>query len=161
MSAAEFMEQRAVALATVLLTRHEDVVVAHTRFDLGHDLDVYIARNGVTSGRMFGVELKARLNLPRLGRLVDKTQLRLSTELRTGLTKAQKRAADLPYPLMYLAFAMDTDQGYYAWLKEPIVAPGARRLSTPEVQYASAWGNSTHVDVVKLVNQWYDATLTT
>lgn len=155
------VEQRAVALATVLLTRHPDVTVVKTSVpDTGYDLDVHIATHGALSGRVFGVELKARLSLPRLGRLVDDCTLRLSNDLRLGLTQTQKSMRDLPYPLLLLAFAMDSDRAFHAWLRKPVLpVTGRRQLSSPKIDNATEWRESTHVEIVALVNDWYDAGL--
>jgi hypothetical protein len=151
------LEQRAVALATVLLTRHPAVDVTPAGRSAGYDLDIRLANGGTSSGRMFGVELKARLSLPRLGRFVDGDRLRLSRDLRQGLEGQQARVADLPFPLLFIVFAMDVDRGFYGWLREPTLRGGERRVLSPEVELALEWGPTTHVDIVDLVNRWYDA----
>src|SRR5580658_3303100 len=109
MGAAEaLLEQRAVALATILLTRDPAALITPASRFAGYDLDVHLAVGGGPSSRIFGVELKARLALPRLGRFVDGDRLRLVNELKLGLEKQQGRVADLPFPLLFIVFAMDS-----------------------------------------------------
>jgi hypothetical protein len=152
----QLFERRAIALAIVLLTRHPDITVTHALPDAGYDLDVRIAKEGSISGRVFAVELKARLSLQRLGRLTDDT-LRLSNDLRSGLSRSQKIMSDLPYPLLLIVFAMDTDRAFHAWLREPVFSRMFRRqLTSPKIEYATAWENDTHLKVVNVVNEWYD-----
>jgi len=158
MAAAEhLLEQRAVALATVFLTRQPGVVVVPVVHDYGYDLEIRLGSKGPASSRIFGVQLKARLSIPRLGRFVDDEHIRLSNELRVSFEKQQARLMDLPFPLLFLVFAMDSDRGFYGWLREPALRPGHRSALSPEIRYASEWGSMTHREIIDLVNRWYDA----
>ena len=154
----QLFERRAIALATVLLTRHPGITVTHALPDAGYDLDVRIAKEGSISGRVFAVELKARLSLQRLGTLTDDT-LSLSNNLRSGLSQTQKSMSDLPYPMLLIVFAMDTDRAFHAWLREPVLAPTHGRLISPKIGHATAWKNDTHLKIVNLVNEWYETRL--
>jgi hypothetical protein len=153
----DVLEQRALSLATVLFTRHPDVQVVRTPLNAGYDLDVRIARKGVISGRLFAVELKARPSLQRLGRMMDSRTVRLSKDLKRSLTKLQNVMRDLPYPLLLLAFAMDSDRAFYCWLRKPALPHGAsRRLHSPSIETAQEWSRMTHTEIVGVVNDWYD-----
>jgi hypothetical protein len=153
----QLLEQRAHVLATVVLTRHSDVSVRRALSDGGPDLLVEVAPGGTQLGRMFGVELKAVLARPRIGHTVDAGRVHLASPLRTGLKKAQARSRDLPYPLLFIVFAMDSDCGFYGWLREPQVRGGEPLLTNPVVEYASEWTGRTHEVIVHWVNEWYDA----
>ncbi len=151
------MAERAVALATILLTRHPGVLVTGAPDVAGYDLSVYLTSDGKPSSRMFAVELKGRLSLPRLGRIVDAGRLKLSSELRLALEKQQRSLADLTFPLLFIVFAMDSDRGFYGWLRQPVLGRSARVVLSPEIAFAQEWRQHTHEEIVDTVNQWYDA----
>jgi hypothetical protein len=157
MASVELLEQRAHVLATVVLTRHPDVVVSRAPAGSGLDLLVEIAPRGTRLGRTFGIELKAVLTQQRVGHVVDAGRVHLAPALRTGLKRAQAQSRDLPYPLLFIVFAMDTDRGFHGWLREPRVRGAASLLASPAVEYASEWTARTHEIVVGSVNDWYDA----
>jgi Domain of unknown function (DUF4365) len=150
-----FLEQRAVALARVLLTRHPGVIVARSFDDYGYDLQVNITQKNYLSGRVFGVVLKARIRLDGIGRLVKGNRIRLRGELSKALTKSAHLMRDLPFPLLFIAFSMDSDRAFYGWLRKP--SQRARRLENPSVEFATEWFSETHVDVIGEVQQWYEA----
>jgi hypothetical protein len=157
MATRELLEQRAYVLATVVLTRHPDAVVSRAPTGSGVDLLVEIAPRGTRLGRMFGVELKGVLAQQRLGRSAGAGRVHLASAVRTGLKAAQAGARDLPYPLLFIVFAMDTDRGFHGWLREPQVREGTALLASPAVEYASEWTGETHEVVVDAVNAWFDA----
>jgi hypothetical protein len=151
------LEQRAVSLATMFLTRHPDVVVQHGPNSTGLDLLAEIMDKGNPVGRMFGVEVTARLSLPRVGRMVDRGRLKLESHLRIALVSAQRKIAYLPFPALFMVFTMDSDRGFYNWLREPVIRNRQSALSLAEVEYAASWGSDTHKSVVNDVNAWYAA----
>src|SRR4026208_1436654 len=104
-----FLERRALALATVLLTRHPNVTVVSPQNDVGYDLEVRIASGSVFAGRMFAIELKARRALIDVGTKTDPMHIKLREPLRRALRDGVRRLRDLPFPLLYMVFAMDTD----------------------------------------------------
>lgn len=157
MASFQLLEQRAVLLATVALTRHPDVLVNRNPTDRGPDLEVEIAPGGKSLGRMFGVELKAVISQQRIGRTVDSDRVRLASPLRSGIKQFQARYRDLPYPLLFIVFTMDSDRGYFGWLREPQVRDGSPTLANSVVEYASEWHDHTHESVVAAITDWYDA----
>ena len=62
---------------------------------------------------------------------------------------------DLPFPLLFVAFTMDTDQAFFGWLRKP--SQRARRLENPPVEFASEWVSTTHTAVIGEVQRWYEA----
>ena len=150
---ASFLEERAVSLATVLLTRHPRVLVTQSlRFE-GFDLQVKITHGNRFSGRSFAVVVKARKKLDGIGRRVGDSSVRLRAELVKALTNSAHAASDLPFPLLFMAFTMDSDSAFFGWLREP---SGAARLETPKVELATEWTSGTHDDVIRKVEAWYD-----
>jgi hypothetical protein len=152
---ASFLEERAVSLATVLLTRHPRVLVTQSlRFEgLGFDLQVKITHGNRFSGRFFAVVVKARKKLDGIGRRVGGNRVRLRPELVKALTNSAHVASDLPFPLLFMAFTMDSDSAFFGWLREP---SDAARLNTPKVELATEWTSGTHDDVIRIVEAWYD-----
>ena len=148
---AQIAEQRAIALATVFLTRSSDAIVTpHSGPDQGLDLHVAVLKNGAFSGWVFGVELKARVSTTKLGQRVG-DRLKLSASLRSTLERRRKRIIDYPFPVLLLAFAMDTDHGYFAWLRDPQQA----KLRTHTPEYLTQWRADTHKVVLSAVRAWY------
>jgi hypothetical protein len=151
-----FLGYRAESLAIVLLTRHRDVKIQPTppSADVGYDLIAQIAPKGVFSGRMFAVEIKAHKTLASIGvKAQEKGRLRLGASLKRNLETKASRFADLPFPLLFIVFDMETDAGYFGWLREPESTTG--RLVTPALRTADLWSRDTHRQVVKRVDSWY------
>jgi hypothetical protein len=150
---ASFLEERAMSLATVLLTRHPRVLVTQSiRFE-GFDLQVKITHGNRFSGRVFAVVVKARKKLDGIGRRVGDSRVRMRADLAKALTNSAHAASHLPFPLLFMAFTMDSDSAFFGWLREP---SSAARLDTPNVEFATEWKNRTHDDVIRIVEAWYD-----
>lgn len=153
----KFLEDRAMSLATVLLTRHPDVQLLIEPSPLrhaGYDLIAKIAPKGVFTGRMFAVEVKARRAVSAIGARTKNTEtLKLSQPLRKALQKQAEALDELTFPTLFIIFAMDTDDGYFGWLREPETVKG--RLTTPQIGTAELWSKQTHIEVVDRVNKWF------
>jgi len=148
-----FVGQRALSLATVFLTRHPEVRVVHDTTDSGLDLQVQITHKGMPTGRMFGVEVKARMNLQRVGKILPDGRARLSTQLRNLVQKTGDQFALLPFPYLFMVFAMDRDQAFFGWLRQP--NSRSSKLVSPKVEYGCPWLDKTHMDIVDAVKGWY------
>lgn len=152
-TAIQIAEQRAISLAKVLLTRNPDVLVMpHSGADQGIDLHVSLRKGGVFSGCVFGVELKARVNTKQLGLAIGPDRIKIASSFRAMLEKHRERIADYPFPVLLLAFTMETDHGYFSWLRDPRAA--SLKTSTPE--YLTQWGPETHLELIDTVREWYD-----
>jgi hypothetical protein len=149
-----FLERRALALATVLLTRHPNVTVVSPQNDVGYDLEVRIASGSVFAGRMFAIELKARRALIDVGTKTDPMHIKLREPLRRALRDGVRRLRDLPFPLLYMVFAMDTDRAFFGWLREPETRK--LKLATPPIEIAESWSDHTHRQIVERVEAWYE-----
>jgi hypothetical protein len=150
-------EQRAISLATVLLTRDprvQEVTPASLR--AGYDLEVRIGERDEISAKTFAVELKARASVKRLGRL-DNDKLWLAKDLKLDMHAIRNTLAVISYPLLFIAFAMDTDRAFYTWLLEPyITSTRQRKLETSTIETAEEWTPTTHATIIDSVNHWYD-----
>src|SRR5262245_52755377 len=110
----QFLEQRAISLATVLLTRQRDVIVDSLPQGT-FDLIVRIPENGVFTGKELGVELKSRRLSTDLGTDLGGGCIELRETLRTSLAKQALVLRHLQIPLLYLAFAMQDERAYFGW----------------------------------------------
>lgn len=111
------------------------------------DFLVTVTRGGAPTGRIFGVQVKAR-----------EAPVHDLGELDVNDPTHARSVADAPFPLCLFVFTMRDDQGYVAWLKAP--DPRARRA--PALQSASRadWSelhSDTLDEIVSAVNRWYDA----
>lgn len=140
-------EERATSLAIMLLTRARGVEVQRSR-SLGLDLEVYLPK----PGRVFAVEVKARLNEKTLGTFAGYGRLRLSSELRTSLRKKRERLGDCPFPVLVICFAMQSDAGFFGWLRDP----RKPTLTAAPLDQLDKWVADTHLRIMAEVNKWYD-----
>jgi hypothetical protein len=150
-----FLEQRALALATILLTRHSGLIVTAPSFDSGFDLLVRIADSERPTAKMFAVELKARRSSKEVGTKAGSEHIRLKIALRNALSKHANRLRDLPFPLLYIVFAMDKDDAYFGWIREPALEP--TRIDVADISLAQKWTKETHLHIASKVNAWYES----
>lgn len=148
------LEQRATALATVLLTRHPDLLVRRESMDTGFDLVCEILEDGRPVGMQFVAELKARTTRQRLGRSLDSDSIRIAAELRNRLTASRARNARLPFPMLYILFEMQHDEAFFGWIREPIAGTPSQ-LADGSTDVATRWGQETHIQVVAKIRDWY------
>ncbi|HEX8904152.1 MAG TPA: DUF4365 domain-containing protein [Longimicrobiaceae bacterium] len=140
-----FLAERAENLAFLQLTRSGDLVVNRVASGEGTDFLVTVARRGALTGRIFGVQVKARE-----GSVDRAADLRGSTEARA--------MADAPFPFCVFVFTMADNRGYYRWLKEPVL--GARRKPLLRAADPSDWhelNDDAMAKIVECVDAWYDA----
>lgn len=114
-SEAWYLEERAEQLAIVYLSRRNDLAITRQRdgSDDGIDLLVSLLKTGTNTGRVFGVEVKAL----RSNRQIHPASQR--EEVRINLSKVGV-PRDIPFPLCLFVFIMETDEGYYRWVKKPV-----------------------------------------
>lgn len=141
-----YIGQRAEALTKVLLTRRNDLVVT-TLQDDNHGLDyrVEITADGQATGRIFGVQVKARLQA-----LPKNAQIQVN-----GHTRDKNTTFTLPVCLFY--FTMEDNGAYYRWIIEPVITddqtPKLNRIHSDTLYRL----NSEAVDhVISRINNWYE-----
>jgi len=111
-SAHSFLE-RAEALATLFLTRRNDVeIIPSGRYgrDASYDLLVRIATAHTATDTTFGVEVKGVRSIKRRGK----------NAFVVNYTRSELRDTGLPSCIFL--FAVDDEQGYYRWLFEPVIS---------------------------------------
>lgn len=143
-----FIAERAENLAVVCLTRRDDLLVSRTSTsDSGLGLLVTVRRDGVPTGRVFGVETKARMEA-----------LREPGAARVRPTAAEsRRFQDIAFPVCVFLFTMGDDQGYYRWLQEPVIGPNRQPALRMTDNGWTALDNGALARIVEAVDAWYDA----
>jgi hypothetical protein len=143
-----YLTQRAEALALVYLTRRDDLIVRQqTHDDTGIDYIIEIVNDGRSTGRIFGLQLKARTTALQ-GSALNKT---------IGITYEQWMV-ELPFPLCLFVFIMETNEGYYKWLSEPFVTGDQKpKLCLNAEGSLEKLSDDQLEHIVSCVNKWYDA----
>jgi hypothetical protein len=114
-----FFADRALALATIILTRRDDLSIAETRKETGLDLHVSIDREDKPMRLTFGVLLRgaaSSVTIEQANRILGPTMGQFQ-----GMRK-------FTYPVCLFFFAMREDQAFFSWLAEPILSDGAPKL---------------------------------
>lgn len=142
------MAERTEALAIVHLTRRNDLIVTRQSHDYGFDLLVEVKKNDARTGRFFWVQTKT-LPARHLERIKENPE---SYSVKDSYL--QRLLPDIPFPLLCLTFAMDTDQGYYAWLVEPVVGRGGKLHLGKGI--FKPLDNESLNQIIETVNTWYD-----
>lgn len=142
--------QRAERLAIIHLSRRDDLNVTQSQDEYGIDLLVNLIKAGKTTGRVFGVLVKATRSLPIKGAGSEGEQIKLQIS-------SSKIPEDLPFPLALFVFNMEDDQGYFRWLLSPVLtSANVSRLSVNHDSTFTRISTTTIDQIVAQVNQWYE-----
>jgi len=150
-----YLDERAKQLAIVYLSRRSDLAITRRQnSDYGLDFLVSLVKNGEYTGRVFGVEVKARKSLQRIrqvSRNADEFHLDIN-----NLPAYQ----DIPFPLCLVVFIMENDEGYYRWIKKPVhdVERESRLLFNGSNIFKKLT-NKAIDDIVTEVDNWYESKL--
>lgn len=109
-----YIAERAEALATLFLTRRDDLEVIPTgRYgrDASYDILVRIKQEHAVTDATFGIEVKGVRSEKRRG----------SNSFLVNYVRSEIR--DAAFPVCIFLFAVDDEQGYYRWLFEPVISP--------------------------------------
>jgi len=144
----EFFARRAEDLGFIHLTRREDLIVDRlVSSGAGVDFLVTVMREGVATGRLFGVQVKARAG-----------SIRSTAGLNRRVSGADPSVADVPFPVCVFVFTMGDDRGYYGWLREPVLSN--RRSPTLRLVEHVEWSELDRgalAEIVHTVEAWYEA----
>jgi hypothetical protein len=140
----QLSEERAAAMAYLLLTRRADLDV-QTDHRVGNRLyDLMVQITGRKKGvRQFMVEYAAGVNWP----TAAAADQQLASKVR-----ALAKAGPYPIPALLFAFSMRDDLGYFTWVSEPVEGELVLR-SKPAFQPLDAEALDA---IVKSVDAWYD-----
>jgi len=143
------LEQRALHLAIVHLSRRDDLSIEQPKDDYGVDLLVTVNQDGKITGRLFGVIVKASRSLS-VRASGEENQFKIQTNLPRILE-------ELPFPLALFVFNMADDKGYFRWLLAPIRTQ--ERPAGLPLNQANTFTKilpSTIDNAIAQVNQWYE-----
>lgn len=147
-----YLEERAEQLAIVYLLRRNDLVITNKRSgpDEGIDLLVSLLKTGANTGRVFGVDVKALKS----DRQIHPVSHREEVRINLGQARAPR---DIPFPVCLFVFCMETDEGYYRWMKKPVYGLDKKPqlLSNDENTFRRL--STEAIDQIVLdVQRWYD-----
>jgi hypothetical protein len=144
-----FVKERAKALALVLLTRRDDLVVEESNGDGSLDFTVSIGARKDHGGRRFGIIVAAGMR--------PVTTEEANQLLRPVLAKARE-LRDVSHPICVFYFTAKDDHGYFTWAYEPVIA-GKRQaaLKYHSEPHCVKLGDPSLAAMVLAVNKWYDA----
>jgi hypothetical protein len=144
----QFLGERLRALATIVLTRRDDLTVVETKKATDLELHVYIDREDKSMRLMFGVVLRgvpSPVSVDHANKIL-------------GPTMGQfQRMRKFTYPVCLFFFTMREEQAFFSWLAEPVVNGGVPKV----VHHAKAnCVELTHERLDRVVDaivSWYDA----
>jgi hypothetical protein len=145
-----FWQERAEQLSIVYLTRRDDLIVERKKIS-GLDLLVTLSSKRRETGRIFGVEARA-LQSPKQVRRADEDEYHINI-------KNLKVPRDIPFPLCLFVFVMETDEGYYRWLKEPLHSTRGSSLFLNEENTFRRLDNESLAEIIAEVSAWYESRL--
>jgi hypothetical protein len=144
-----FIEKRARALTTMLLTRRQDLLVEEVKDDIGLDYIVRFNSKGKSGIREFAVQVA--------GALVAATKDDADQALRPALTQL-KRCGPFLRPVCIFFFTMENDGAWYTWGAEPIEGEGGKPLlrscDRPDCRPLD---RKALQEIVECVDVWHDA----
>jgi hypothetical protein len=143
-----FIGERTRSLATVVLTRREDLKVTAADGDAGPDLYVRIEHGKGGGERKFGVVLR--------GEMATVGPERANRAVRPALESLSK-IGNFPCPVCLFFFTMEKDEGWYTWVDEPVVSDdGVPRLDLHSEANCRPLDKPAVDDIVDRVSRWYD-----
>jgi len=146
-----YIERRAESLAIVYLTRRDDLIISQPIPNQGLDFLITITKDGVYTGRLFGIEVKATNSTSNLNKHND------ILKLDKDRFKRLEKFKDLPFPVCLFFFILENDQGYYKWIVEPKIN-GQKQFSLHfnENDELTKLDDQEIANIISIVNSWYD-----
>ena len=143
-----FIADRVRAMATVLLTRRDDLVVNETKQSTGLDYHVFGDREDKPMRLAFGVLLRG-VSSPVTAEHANKV---------LGPTMGQFQGMrKFTYPVCLFFFTMREEQAYFSWLAEPRVTDSGPKLVHHDKANCVPLTDELLNLVVGQVVNWYDA----
>jgi hypothetical protein len=144
-----FVEKRVRALALMLLTRREDLFIEEVKDDIGLDFIVRFHTKAKEGLREFGIKLG--------GSWSTVTKEHIDTAV-SPIVQEMKRHGPFLRPVCVFLFTMENDEGWYAWVAEPIeVADGNALLRYADEPACRPLHKGALKDIIERVDVWYDA----
>jgi hypothetical protein len=142
-----FIEERAFAFASLVLTKRNDVIVrAHAGADMAIDLLVEVLKDGKSTLRFFGVEMVASLDLPTVQNADERV-----------LSHLARNPSEATLPLCVFVIGVRKPEGIYRWAVEPVVEDGRALLHRDVEAHWQTLDEAGAARLIHQVNTWYDA----
>jgi hypothetical protein len=142
-------EKRARALATMLLSRREDLHVEEVNQDIGLDFIVRFHTPGKEGLREFGIELRAA------GSAVTKDH---ADKVLLPAVRQVQRYGPFLQPVCLFFFTMENDQAWYTWVAAPLQSEdGKPRLRSSDQPDCQPLDTQALNEIIERVDLWYDA----
>ncbi|MCL6750089.1 DUF4365 domain-containing protein [Nostoc sp. CCCryo 231-06] len=146
-----YIGRRAESLAVVYLTRRDDLIISQPTPNQGLDFLITITKDGVYTGRLFGIEVKATDSTSNLKKHNDILKLDKNRLSRLENFK------DLPFPVCLFFFILENDQGYYKWILEPKIDGEKQvKLHFNEDDELKNLDDKEIANIISSINSWYD-----
>ncbi|MDF5738616.1 MULTISPECIES: DUF4365 domain-containing protein [unclassified Nostoc] len=146
-----YIGRRAESLAVVYLTRRDDLIISQPTPNQALDFLITITKDGVYTGRLFGIEVKATNSTSNLKKHND--ILKLDKDRLSILEKFK----DLPFPVCLFFFILENDQGYYKWILEPKIDGEKQvKLHFNEDDELKNLDDKEIANIISSINSWYD-----
>ncbi|MCI0461187.1 MAG: hypothetical protein L0Z62_29925 [Gemmataceae bacterium] len=143
-----FIAERGKALALVLLTRRDDLLVKETKEENGLDYTVHIKTPDNLGDQPFGVYVASGMTPVTLDGA--------SKQLQPVMEKVQS-IGRFAFPVCVFYFTVKDDEGYHAWAYEPFVTPeGTLKLLLPAEARCRKLNNESLAEIVSAVQRWYE-----
>ena len=143
------IEKRARALAMMLLTRRDDLLIEEVKDDIGLDCIVRFHSKGKAGLREFAVQV--------MGVWPATTKDDAEQALRPSLQKL-KRCGPFLRPVCLFFFTMENDGAWYTWVAEPIDAEGGNPvLRSPDAPDCRPLDKKSLKEIIERVDAWHDA----
>lgn len=143
-----FIADRVRALATVVLTRRDDLTIAETKKSTGLDFHVYIDREDKPMRLALGVLLRGA-SPPMTAE--NANQLLVPT---MGQFQGMRK---FTYPVCLFFFTMRDEQAFFSWLAEPVLRASVPKLVHHVKASCVLLTDELLGEVIGRVVDWYDA----
>ena len=144
----QFIADYVGALATIVLTRRDDLVITAAKLVPGIDWHVFIQREDKPMRLFFGVILRG-VDSPMTPDQAN-TFLDTSLEQIPGVRK-------FAYPVCLMMFELQKQTGFFSWLAEPSINDGEAKLIHHKQVNCVPLTNEVVNHVVEQIVVWYDA----
>ncbi len=143
-----FLADRVRAMATVILTRRDDLTITETKQSTGLDFHVYIDREDKLMRLAFGVLLRG-VTSP-----VTADQANEVLKPTMGQFRGMRK---FTYPVCLFFFTMRDEQAFFSWLAEPVLTDDGPKLVHHEQAHCVNLTGELLDQIVGRVVNWYDA----
>ena len=143
-----FISDRVRALATILLTRRDDLKLVETKQSTGLDYHVYIEREDNPMRLAFGLLLRG---------VPSPVTIDHANKVLAPTMGQFQRLGKFTYPVGLFFFTMRDEKAYFSWLAEPTSNGSGPKLVHHSKANCVEFTNDVLDNAVEQVVEWYDA----